>query len=292
MRILLGYSGSVYSANIKRFNPYRKLFISSIFFFCVSISHLYAAFDRFPQPPGCVASSLSSIFQVSAENLQCNPASLAFGHNILSHIYYAPSPYGIDALSFGGVVLVIPEGEMTGAVSFTSFGYEIYREMTGTYSHALCLSEKFSIGINININSLRIARYGSAVSFGLDFSTMYQITEGIQWGFSLLNWNGPSLGQNREKLPRWYATGLSFEPASFARLNLVILKDINYPVSLRTGIDIMPFDGISFRCGVSQHPSKISGGVHILYHDVGVSYGAAMDTDLGLLHTIGLEVTY
>jgi hypothetical protein len=292
MGILYRWSGSYIYANIKRILPRCNFFAFTLLLYTLLPASLFCAFDRFPQPAGCTAGSLAALFLPKPENLLCNPASLASIGRFQSLLFYSPSPFGLKQLSCGGMMIVIPEGGMTGALSVTHYGDQVYRELTGTYSQALLLSEDLSLGININFNSLRIVRYGSASAIGLDFSAACKITDIVRWGFSILNFNGPSIGSSSERLPRWYVTGISVETASFAMINLLLMKDLHYPLSVRAGVDLNPVEGVTFRCGVSQNPSRLSGGFELRYHEVAVTYGVVTHVELGLTHTIGLEVAY
>ncbi len=267
--------------------PYRRAGVFILFFFFFETVH--AAFERTAQPPAVFGDGASALFGGDVEPLLLNPSAAASLKSLYSSFFYSPSPFDLPQLSTGGMFSAFPFESFTAGVAVTTTGFSLYREMTATAIVAKSFNGILSAGCNINYNHLAIARYGSAGTIGVDVAAAIQVTDNLRWGISLLNVNRPTIGEEKDELPQLYLTGVSCELLSTASVSFTLIKDVRYPLSVRTGARFSPLEIIDFRFGVSTEPSRYFAGVGIHYYSVSVDYSVATHIDLGLTHSIGIS---
>jgi len=260
--------------------------------FLLAVEPLSAGFERTAQPVSLMGSAFSAIFAEESESILVNPSSAGSLGSFHLSIFYTPSPFELPQLSNCGVVAAYPFESLRTAVSLTSTGFSLYRELTATTTLARGFDGILFVGLNFNINHLTIAHYGSATAIGIDLAAAVQVTEDLRWGFSLLNVNRPSIGGEDGKLPEVYITGVSCQLMPTANISFSLVKDVCYPTSLRTGVEFSLVEIIRLRIGVSTEPSRYCAGIGVRVSPVSFDYGVATHEDLGLTHSLGLSMTF
>lgn len=241
-----------------------------------------------PEPPAVYADGMSSLFAGDVDFFMLNPSAAASIQSLHASVFYSPSPFDLPQLSNGGLAIAVPTEWFETGYAVTSTGYSLYKELTATAVFARSFGI-ISGGCNINYNHLRIEGYGDAAAVGIDLAVSVQMSDDIRWGVSLLNINRPSIGREKELLPQWYLTGITCQFLSTASVSFTMIKDVMYPLSVRTGVKFSPIDIIDFQVGVSSDPSRYYAGIGINYMSLSVRYSMATHADLGLTHTIGLS---
>ncbi len=187
------------------------------------------------------------------------------------------------------MIFAFPVKSFAGGVAVTTMGFSLYREVTATAVAAKSFGGIVSAGCNINYDHLAIAGYGSAWSIGVDVGAAVQITDEVRWGFSLLNINRPTIGEEKDELPQLYLTGVTCDVLPTASVSFTLIKDVRYPLSVRTGVRFSPLEFVCLRFGVSSDPSRYFAGFGIHYSSISVDYSVATHAELGLTHTIGIS---
>jgi hypothetical protein len=298
MAILLALLGKLLDRNITTFAfsfkciqtlliPFRHAGVFVLLFVCLGTSH--AGFERTPQPPAVYGDGVSALFSGDVNSLLLNPSAAASLKSFYSAFFYSPSPFDLPQLSNGGMFFAFPFESFTGGVAATRTGFSLYREITATVIAAKSFGGIVSAGCNINYDHLAIAGYGTAFTVGIDVGVSVQATDDIRWGFSLLNVNRPTIGEEKDELPQLYLTGVTCEVLPTASVSCTLIKDVRYPVSIRTGVRFLPLESVDLRFGVSSDPSRYFAGIGIHYSSISVDYSVATHAELGLTHTIGIS---
>lgn len=103
--------------------------------------------------------------------------------------------------------------------------------------------------------------YGSAGSFGVDLGLAAPITSELWIGAKATNINQPEYGsKNDEKLPRELSIGLSYQLSDIAMFTSDIIKDVQFPISYRGGIEVSVIENLVGRAGITVEPLTFSGG--------------------------------
>ena len=232
---------------------------------------------------------MSSVFSGDICQVFLNPSAAASLRSLYASFFYSPSPFDLPQLSNGGMIAGFPLDSFTAAVALTRLGFSLYRETTISVAAASSFGGLVSAGCSINCDHLAIARYGSAYTVGIDAAATVLLSDDIRWGFSFLNINRPAIGGEKDQVPQLFLTGVNCDVLSTASVSLTIIKDVRYPVSVRTGARFEPLECIVLRAGLSSDPSRYYAGVSIRYSSISVDYSVATHAELGLTHTIGIS---
>jgi hypothetical protein len=96
---------------------------------------------------------------------------------------------------------------------------------------------------------------------GIDVGLAAPIISGLWIGAKATNINQPEYGSlNNEKLPRELSIGLSYKLSDRALFTTDIVKDVQFPISYRGGIEVSIIDNLVGRVGTTTEPLTFSGG--------------------------------
>jgi hypothetical protein len=283
---------SVYS--FKFIAPHPSLVFLAEAFFLVSLLEvpLVAGFERTAQPVSLTGTAESAIFAPESESVLLNPSAAASQNSFHLALFYSPSPFDLPQLANYGMTAVCPWSPVDLAVSTASAGFSLYRELTTTVTIAKSFDGIFLAGVNVNIDHLAIARYGSSSTIGIDVAASMQVTDDVRWGFSLLNVNRPAIGGADGQLPEVYITGVTCRPTPFADISFSVIKDVLFPASVRTGVDFSPVGILRLRIGISTEPSRYFAGFGVQVSPVTIDYAVATHEELGLTHSVGVSIAF
>jgi len=301
MIVLLKCSGKFLKGNITTFvNSYkhrrinlRKLIVLSICLMCLCFGGTASAgFDRTAQPASLQGSAQASIFAEDSESILLNPSAVASLNDYRLSVFYTPSPFALPQLSNYGLVAVYPGDPVNVALSATTIGFSLYREISAAATVGRSFEGVFSAGISVNVDHVAVARYGSATALGIDIAAAAQLSDGVRWGFSLLNVNRPRIVGAADQVPALYITGVTVRLMPTAEISFSLIKDIIYPASIRTGVDFCPIDILQLRVGISTEPSRYCAGFGVRVSSVSFDYAVITHQELGLTHSLGVSLTF
>jgi hypothetical protein len=255
------------------------------------LQNAQAGFERRDQ--GARPIGMGGAFVALADNAWAiifNPAGLSQLRGDEISVFYSPQPFGMTELSLASFAFVHPTSRGSFGLCVNRFGFDLYREVSGTFSYANSHNDIFSFGINLTYNSLAIKNYGSASAIGVDVGLLATVTSRLRWGFFAANINAPSIGTAEEKLPQVYSSGLSYSPVDGLLLAIDAVKDVRYPTLIRSGIEYKVLGVVSLRTGVGSNPTKFSSGLGIHYSVVHFDYAMTTHPDLGLSHQFSVTI--
>ncbi|MEW6062726.1 MAG: hypothetical protein AB1600_12375, partial [Bacteroidota bacterium] len=266
-----------------------KLFILFIqVVFCVD--HVWAGFERTALPAAVVGRGFSGVALASEQNVWLNPAALLNVTSLTSSVFYSPSPFQLPQLTNFGAQIADDIGVAKVSASFTSFGFSLYKETTGSFSIAHSDIQNFSFGATLSVYHLSISRYGTAVKGGVDIGAVYSFTEALMLGVALHNVTRSTFG-NDDDIPQVMLAGVSYRVIGTMVVMFDLVKDVRYEPTYRAGAEFQPHEIVTLRTGIQGEPSRLFGGVGIHLSTVTVDYGIATHNDLGLTHSIGVRFT-
>lgn len=103
--------------------------------------------------------------------------------------------------------------------------------------------------------------YGSAGALGIDMGLAAPIISDLWIGAKATNINQPEYGsRNNEKLPRELSVGFSYQLSDIALFVTDVVKDVQFPISYRGGIEINVIDNLMGRVGVTTEPQTFTAG--------------------------------
>jgi hypothetical protein len=262
----------------------------SIFFIIQAANVVFAQVN-----PGArqIALSNSDVAQCDdVFSLFNNPAGLAqLGWREIG-LYYSPSPFGLKELANGYLAYIESTDYGAFAAGAMTYGFELYKENIISFSYSNRFEEKYFAGISINFHTLSIKNYGTDNTFTVNLGGLTYLTENIKWGFSFHNITRSSLGKEKNQIPIIFNTGFSFAPIENATLNAAVEKDLEYPLSLRFGLEFFPIKYLYLRTGFSNEPERYSAGIGINYSIIELDYAVFTHQDLGLTHQAGILINF
>jgi hypothetical protein len=221
----------------------------------------------------------------------CNVAGLsALPENEIS-FFYSPAPFGLSELAVESGVVGIPTRFGVIGVAGRKFGYDLYREMTGTISYSFSIAP-VGFGISLNYQWAGIGRYGSSTTLAADLGIRADLPGGLQCGMSIRNVNGAAVGSSEEPLPQICLMGIACNPAEHLLLAIDLHKQSGYEPSVCFGIEYRVIDAVTLRAGIPEAASACTAGVGIRFLPLRIDYDVRAHPELGWTHEMTFSVAW
>lgn len=173
------------------------------------------------------------------------------------------------------------------------YGYDLFNESRVRIGYKN-MFRRFRFGVILNYSHIaQGGGYGNAGALGLDLGLAAPILPGLWIGSKATNINQPEYGSlNNEELPRVMSIGLSYNLSKVVLFSSDLVKDIRFPLSYRSGIEITVIEGLFARAGITTSPQTISlgfgyntsfGGANIAvqrHENVILGYSPAIDFNI------------
>lgn len=221
-----------------------------------------------------------------------NPAGLDQLSDREISFHYSPAPFGLTELSIASLSYAEPTKFGTFGAGIKTYGFELYREITGLVSYGNSFRDKIYYGLNLNFYHLNIKNYNSATSFGVDIGAMAYLTDFLKWGFFGKNLTGSKIGESKERIAQVYRTGFTIQPRNDLKFALETEKDVKYPFSFRAGFEYNIIEYIDIRAGIGSEPSNFSAGTGFSYGIFQIDYALQNHSDLGFTHQGALTINF
>lgn len=134
------------------------------------------------------------------------------------------------------------------------FGDKLYNEqiLTAGFSNSFGLA---SLGIKLNYVQYNAEGFGRKGVMSISFGGIVKLTEHISLGAHIVNLNQPTIATpENEKIPTTLVTGLGFTLSDKTYLTTEIAKDLDYPVTWKTGFEYQVHKKFIFRTGFNISP--------------------------------------
>ena len=259
-----------------------------LLFAAIFVSPLHAAFEN--TTTGARPTAMAGAFVGLADSpdaLFYNPAGIANLGYFSSSVFYT-RPYQLKELDMATGAAVLPFTSYVLGLAYKRFGRTPYQEHTAYISGATTIAARVQAGVTVKFFHLGIEKYGSASTFGIDIGFLAKLTRVIKWGVCAQNINRPTIGDCREQLPLFYATGISYTPHSKFIVSLDVSKDVRYDPSLHFGASFTPLPYTALRLGVQNAPSRISFGAGLIVGRLQIDYAVRTHIDLGVSHCFSI----
>ncbi|HLR77312.1 MAG TPA: hypothetical protein VK106_06595 [Balneolaceae bacterium] len=124
---------------------------------------------------------------------------------------------------------------------------------------------KFHYGVTLNYNHIKQGGgYGSLNALGINVGIAAEITDDLWLAAKATNINHPKYGITindiDEDLPRNLSIGFSYQLSNIALFTADILKDVNFPISFRSGLEVKIIEHLKARAGITTKPITFAGG--------------------------------
>ena len=243
---------------------------------------------------GARAIALGSAYAAISDDAwapEFNPGGLAQLQADETSFFYSPQPFGLNELSIAQGVLAVPTNYGVVGFSCRRYGYDLYREVSGSVSYANTV-RGIGLGVSLNCQSISIRRYGTAVAIGIDAGVLASLSNSFRWGFAARNINAPLIGVSNERLPQTFTGGIAYIPVPNVILGLDYRKETHNEPSPRFGLECRVVQEFAIRLGCSDAPPEVSGGFGVRYSSIRLDYAFSSHTDLGWTHQASVSIAW
>lgn len=245
-------------------------------------------------PVGARSNSLSgaSVTLTDVWAVHQNPGAVAQINTFSAGIYY-DTRFLTKELQTQALAVALPLKKgvlMTGA---QLFGYEQYRHTRAGLGYALQLSEKFSAGVQGNIQYLRLGNnYGSSVNATAEAGFLAKFSDKWDLGFSITNIGRQRISDLEDRFNSVMRLGSSYSPSSKVKVIGEIQKDVIYPITFRGAIEYLPIKQVAVRLGAQTGPANFSFGFGYISKSILLDFGSKYHQQLGWSPHIGFTYLF
>jgi hypothetical protein len=285
-----------------------------------AIGVLVVAFGVLPMAPARAQSSQDLLGGARASGLghattalpgdaggHVNPA-LRARHSWPVASLVARQSFGLAELRFGSAHVAIPlrlrpvdgqpnNGQAGTVVSggASTFGFADYREVHlnagAARGFSLGTSRTVFAGLHLRYHHTRISSYGSAGGLALNAGLAVDVVETFVFGAHATNLLGASLHSDAS-LPQTLAVGVGYEASDRVHLVVDAVKDLDFPLSVRGGLEVWPVSVFALRTGVTTNPTRFTTGTGVRLGPLSADLAAERHSELGWSPTVGMDVRW
>ena len=173
------------------------------------------------------------------------------------------------------------------------YGNDLFNETRLRVSYKNSFQD-FHYGVAINYNHVaQGGGFGSFGALGVDVGLSALVFEDFWIGAKATNINQPQYGEVNnivEELPRNLSIGFSYRMSGVALFTTDVVKDVNFPISYRGGIEVVVVDNLKARAGVTTAPQTFSGGFGYNTDNWGVNIVVQRHEEVELGYSPGLDL--
>ncbi len=233
----------------------------------------------------------STLFDVwSARN---NQGSLAFVRQAEVGAFYE-NRFFVKELSQTGFSAVLPIKKGTFGLTYSSLGYNLYRESQVSLAYGMKLNDKIGLGISLDYLNTKIADlYGQAHAITGSIGITAKVTEQILFSSHIYNpFRAKITDYNNEKVPTIFKLGAQYTFSKKVFMVVEAEKTSVQKINIKGGIEYNPTSLIYLRVGGASYPTQASFGVGVNYQGLKIDVSSMYHSILGLSPQIGLSYAF
>lgn len=173
----------------------------------------------------------------------------------------------------------------TGVVSVGAqlYGYNAFRTYRVGAGYSLKLSERFSAGVQLNYQGLRLSEnYGTKNSVSAEVGLLAKISEKWKIGMAVFNLGRMKLSDYQDdRFTTVFRLGTSYTISKKVLVALEAEKNVDFPIRVKAGMDYQAIKNFYFRAGCATQPIEISFGFGYKFKVLQLDFGTAYHQQLG-----------
>lgn len=235
--------------------------------------------------------SSTTLFDVwSARN---NQGSLAFVRKAEAGAFYE-NRFFLKELSQSGFGVVMPIKKGTFGLTYSTFGYKLYRESQVTLSYAIKLNEMIGVGVGIDYLNTKIADiYGQANAFTGSVGLTAKLIPQLMISTHIYNpFRTKITNYNNEKVPTIFKFGAQYTFSKKVFLVAEAEKTSAQKLNIKGGIEYNPSSLIYLRVGGSSYPNQAAFGIGVNYQGLKIDVSSMYHSVLGFSPQVGLSYAF
>lgn len=190
-----------------------------------------------------------------------NPAMINSTQKSVS--FFAIRYYGFSELTDAAAAVVYPTSIGVFGGGMHRYGGKLFTKSRIRIAYKKSW-QNFHYGVSMNYSHIKMGGgYGSVGAFGINVGIAANITDNLWLGAKATNINQPKYGQIQnidEDLPRNLSIGFSYRLSGVALFTADVIKDVQFPISFRSGVEIVIIGDLTGRAGITSKPQTFSGG--------------------------------
>lgn len=222
---------------------------------------------------------------------QSNPAAASSAERLI-HLF-AYEGYGLSELRRGSVHVVVPWSPGALSVGSGTFGFDAYREwygsLGGAYRFQLGTTRNLHAGLRLRYYHTRIASYGHSSTVGISAGSQVRMLPSLTLGVSAVNVNAPQWADGVDG-PQLLAIGLAYEATPAMLILIDAVKDIDFPLAVRGGLEATVVPALALRAGFATQPTRFTAGAGVSIGRLVANIAAEQHQTLGWSPAVGLRV--
>jgi hypothetical protein len=219
-----------------------------------------------------------------------NQAGLAFASRF-SAAAYVQQPFLVPDISSLSATAVIPIKQGGAGFSIQHLGLKAYREQRIGLAYGRLLAPNTALGLQINAHITTIPEYGHTFTPNMDIGMQTQLFPKTRFGFHLSN-PFRTFGRLRQWLPTSVKTGIHHQASEKVSYMVELVKELDFPISLKAGVEYQPSTHIHIRFGASSYPGTASVGLGFaLPEGLQLDMSTTYHPSLGISPAFGITYT-
>jgi len=221
-----------------------------------------------------------------------NQAGLAFLDQPFIGVSYE-NRFLLKELSRNFVGFAIPTESGTIGISALSFGYSLYNEGKYGLAYSRKLSDKTSLGIQLNYMTIRQrgTEYGNSNNLTAEIGFQSQITDDLRLGIHIFNLTQTELIEsNRESIPTVFRIGGQYQVSDKVLILAESEKDVDRSAFFKAGVQYHIIENLFVRGGISTNPTYTSIGFGYVYKQFKIDFATNYQPILG--YTPQFSISY
>lgn len=178
----------------------------------------------------------------------------------------------------------LPFQSFTTGIGFFRFGDALYNEQLISLGIANRIGIT-SLGAKVNFNQYRADGFGVLSALSVDMGGITQLTPEIRVAAYITNLTQASINNgSSERLPTRMVVGVGFQFTKKMVATTEVEKDIEYPLSWRTGFEYDVYRNLFFRTGYQLQPNALYFGLGARRKRLSIDYAMRYHFLLGTSH--------
>lgn len=253
--------------------------------------HNLFALENYPVGARSLALSHSFISISDTWSTFHNQAGLSGLNHFSTGVFYE-SRFMIDELSLSAITLAIPINAGTFGFSFSQFGEGTFKENKMGLAFAKQLSQKLSLGIQLDYFTNRIPENSKTFGFAtFEAGLIYSPTKKLFIGAHVFNpiSNGIETSAGKIKSPCIFRLGGHYIFDEMVLITIEAQKDLINPILFKTGIEFVPVQNLAFRIGVSGKPINYTAGLGYTFKKITADISFSYHGNLGITPSVSIQ---
>jgi hypothetical protein len=214
-----------------------------------------------------------------------NPGMLGFLQETGAGVYYE-NRFFLKEFQYQGLVYAQPLKRGTISLGGQYSGFDLYSTSRAGLGYALALSEKLSMGVQINYMNVRQpSYYGTKHGVSGEFGLGVKVTPKWTFAMAINNLTRSRLADfQNERFETIFRVGTLYELSKRVIISTELEKDIAFPLRLKVGVEYHPAEPFYIRAGAAVNATSLALGFGYVIKNLRIDIGSNYVQPLGF-HT-------